>query len=309
MSFNPNMILPAGTQIVARVEVRIVGGGSFHPAGAVGVIVRAPADHTHNYLVQFPDGSEAAIRRTEFVVLKAWQRDRMDGAAGVLEDFDLMHCVVYRCIVGSRAYGLDTESSDIDRRGIYLPPARMHWSLFSVPEQLDSPETEECYWEFQKFLTLCLKANPNALECLYTPLVEEARPVVGELLEAKSIFVSRLVYQTYNGYVLSQFKKIEARLRNHGGIKWKHAMHLIRLLIAGITALREGYVPVAVGEERERLLEIRDGALSWDEVDAWRLQLHREFESAFSETRLPERPDYERANSILVAARRSMVNE
>ena len=30
----------------------------------------------------------------------------------------------------------------------------MHWSLYGVPEQLESPGTEECYWELQKFLNL-----------------------------------------------------------------------------------------------------------------------------------------------------------
>jgi predicted nucleotidyltransferase len=29
--------------------------------------------------------------------------------------------VIYRCVVGSRAYGLDHDESDIDLRGIYLP--------------------------------------------------------------------------------------------------------------------------------------------------------------------------------------------
>ncbi len=307
IAFNPNMILPAGTQVVARVEVRIIGGGAEHPAGTVGVIIRSPGDHTHNYLVQFPDGSEAAMRRTEFAVLKTWQRDQIRAAPNVLDDFDLMDCVLFRCIVGSRAYGLSREDSDVDRRGVYLPPAEMHWSLFGVPEQLESPESEECYWEFQKFVMLALKANPNVLECLYTPLVEDVLPVARELLDAKGAFLSKLVYQTYNGYVLSQFKKIGARVQNHGDIKWKHAMHLIRLLHSGITALREGYVPVAVEAERERLLAIRDGQMTWEAIDAWRLELHRQFEDAFSTTKLPDRPDYDRANAILVSARRSRV--
>src|SRR5438477_73705 len=80
--------------------------------------------------------------------------------------------VIYRCIVGSRAYGLDDDESDTDRRGIYLPPAELHWSLSGVPEQLENLATDDVYWEIQKFITLALKANPNVLECLYTPLAE-----------------------------------------------------------------------------------------------------------------------------------------
>jgi hypothetical protein len=278
-----------------------------YPVGAVGVIVKSPVDHTHAYRVRFLDGGEAPLRRTQFAILKEVQRDRIWAAGDALDDFDLLDCVIFRCVVGSRAYGLDVDGSDVDRRGVYLPPANMHWSLYGVPEQLENPETEECYWELQKFITMALKANPNVLECLYTPLVEHATPIARQMLDMREAFLSRLIYQTYNGYVLSQFNKITARLRRGQGVKWKHAMHLIRLLLAGITALREATIPVSVGEHRDRLLAIRRGDAPWPEVDAWRLSLHAEFDAGYAATKLPERPDYEKANALLIAARRSVV--
>jgi hypothetical protein len=212
-------------------------------------------------------------------------------------------------VIGSQAYGLAHDASDVDRRGIYLPPADMHWSMYGVPDQVERNETQEAYWELQKFLSLSLKANPNVLECLYTPLIEHATPLAQELLEMRSIFLSRLVYQTYNGYVMSQFKKMQADIRNHGQVKWKHVMHLIRLLIAGITILREGFVPVRVDEHREKLLSIRRGEVSWSETEKWRLQLHTEFNRALADSKLPERPDYERANQYLLKARRTALTE
>ena len=304
---NPNMILSPGTQVVTRVAVSPGGAGGDQPAGAVAVILKSPADHQHAYRVRFPDGSEAALRRTQFAVRKQAQREGLGSAGDVLDEFDLMDCVIYRCVVGSRAYGLDEADSDVDRRGIYLPPADMHWSLYGVPEQLENTENEECYWELQKFLTLALKANPNVLECLYTPLVEHATPIARELLDMRACFLSKLVFQTYNGYVLSQFKKIARRLERGVDIKWKHAMHLIRLLLAGIVALREGAVPVAVEAHRDRLLGIRRGEIPWGTVDAWRLELHKQFDAAFEQTKLPDRPDYERVNAFLIKARRSGV--
>ena len=120
----------------------------------------------------------------------------------------------------------------------------------------------------------------------------------------KELFMSRLVYQTYNGYVMSQFKKMQADIRNQGQVKWKHVMHLIRLLISGIKVLNEGFVPVQVGEHRDALLTIKSGEMSWDDVEAWRLNLHVDFDLAFQQTDLPERPDYEAANAFLVKSRR-----
>ncbi|WP_231742972.1 nucleotidyltransferase domain-containing protein [Polystyrenella longa] len=220
---------------------------------------------------------------------------------------DLFQRVIFQCIIGSQAYGLADSDSDIDRRGFYLPPAELQWSLYGVPEQLECEPTQEAYWEIQKFLVLALKANPNVLECLYTPLIEKTTPLADELLAMRSMFLSRLVYQTYNGYVMSQFKKMQADIRNQGQAKWKHVMHLIRLLISGINVLREGFVPVRVDDHREQLLAIKKGEMQWEETEKWRLALHKEFEKAMEETKLPERPDYEKANDFLVKARRAAV--
>jgi hypothetical protein len=156
---------------------------------------------------------------------------------------------------------------------------------------------------------LALKANPNVLECLYTPLIEKATPLAEELLSMKSIFLSRMVYQTYNGYVMSQFKKMQSDIRNKGQVKWKHVMHLTRLLLSGIGVLRDGFVPVKVDTQRDRLLAIRRGEVPWDDVENWRLSLHQDFNAAFETTKLPERPDYERADAFLISARRRALSD
>jgi predicted nucleotidyltransferase len=266
------------------------------------VIVQSPADYWHSYRVRFLDGFEASFARGDLSVLSHFQR-----GGGPLGEHGLFDCVIYRCVIGSRAYGLDDDGSDYDRRGIYLPPADRHWSLYGVPEQLENPATEEVYWELQKFLTLALKANPNVLECLYTPLVATTTPVSRELLAMRDGFLSKLVYQTYNGYVASQFKKLQADLRNKGAVKWKHVMHLLRLLLAGIGTLREGRVPVHAGEHRERLLAVKRGEVEFAELERWRQELHETFDAAYRTTTLADRPDYAAANALLVRARRSVL--
>src|ERR1700693_1341700 len=72
--------------------------------------------------------------------------------------------------------------------------------------------------------------------------------------------VSQMIFQTFNGYAMSQFKRIEQDIRNHGDrivrsarrdeegkniqrgpggqLHWKHAMHLLRLLLTGAATLR-----------------------------------------------------------------------
>ena len=320
MSHQPNNIF-AGTQVVALREVRGPGNSLVHPRGAVGVVTRTPAVAGEKYLVRFPDGFEAAFEAAQLEVLKHF-KDRLgavaqanpcalgfaDGAQGAVSPaFDLESFIIYRCVVGSRAYGLDNDESDTDRRGIYLAPADLQWSLFGGPEQFEDNAAQSCFWELQKFLTMALKANPNILECLYSPMVEKVTSLGKELLAVREHFLSQMIFQTFNGYAMSQFKKIEQDIRNQGEVRWKHAMHLLRLLLTGAATLRDGRVPVRVEAHRDRLLAVKRGELPWNDVDAWRKELHADFERALSETKLPERPDYEAANRFLIKARREMV--
>jgi hypothetical protein len=126
----------------------------------VGVVTRTPAVEGEKYLVRFPDGFEASFESAQLEVLKHF-KDRLGDSApsnGVQGQpaFDLESVIIYRCVVGSRAYGLDNDDSDTDRRGIYLAPADLQWSLFGAPEQFEDNTTQSCYWELQKFLTMAL---------------------------------------------------------------------------------------------------------------------------------------------------------
>lgn len=302
MSHQPKNVF-AGTQVVSLVEVRGTNNSRVHPRGAVGVVTRTPASAAEkHFLVRFPDGFESSLTRDQIEVLKHF-KDRLP-CADAPPGFELEQFIIYRCVVGSRAYGLDTGESDLDRRGIYLAPAELQWSLYGAPEQFEDNAAQSCYWELQKFIAMALKANPNILECLYSPMVEKQAPLATELLGMRDGFLSQMVFHTFNGYALSQFKKIEQDIRNHGQVRWKHAMHLLRLLLTGAATLKEARVPVRVEAHRDRLLAVKGGELTWAEVAAWRQDLHRAFESALAATRLPERPDYEAANRFLIKARR-----
>ena len=313
MSDKTPFILPEGCQVVVLRPVSGQGGRTVHPRGAVGIVVKSPNDRSHSYRVRFPDGMEEPVHADDVVALAHYKNSVLRGEAisentGHRPESDpLFSRVILRCVIGSRAYGLEDDASDTDYRGVFLPTAEDQWSLYGVPEVIECYDTQEHYWELQRFLVLALKSNPNVLECLYTPLIEKISPVGEQLLLMKDAFLSRLVYQTYNGYVMSQFKKMQADLRNQGQVKPKHVMHLIRLLMAGIHILRYGFVPVRVESQRDQLLAIRRGEISLDETEAWRLSLHKEFDQALEETSLPERPDYERVNDFLISARRSAI--
>lgn len=194
-----HIVIPTGTKVLTRLE------------GRVGIVTHTPDEADHSYRVRFADGPDGSYRRADLTIFKQVQAV----VPGPPDSTDFYRFVIYRCIVGSTAYGLAQEGSDTDRRGFYLPPADAEWSLAGVPEQLET-DHEEVYWEIGRFIRLALKANPNVLECLYSPLVETCNPLARELVDSRQMFLSRHVHRTYNAYVLSQFKKIEQDLRNSG---------------------------------------------------------------------------------------------
>jgi predicted nucleotidyltransferase len=215
---------------------------------------------------------------------------------------------VYACVMGSRAFGLATDASDTDRRGVYVAPTELFWRFDKPPTHVTGPRDEEFSWELERFCSLALRANPNLLECLHSPLVEYADPTGRELLDLRGAFLSRQADATFRGYAAQQLSRLEADIRDRGEPRWKHAMHLLRLLLSCRDLLRTGQLTVDVGDQRERLLAVRRGERSWDEVRAWMRTLHEEVDTAAARTPLPAEPDRSRVEDFLVRVRRASVS-
>src|SRR5208283_1719813 len=184
----PGFVIPPGTQVVLKVAKTLSDGQQFKPAGSVGVVLESPPDNRQPYVVRFTDG---AVVHAPFDELALRRREVEDELGETPDDF--RPWIIYRCQVGSKAFGLAAEDSDDDLRGIYLPPARLHWSLRRLPEQIEfkAEERDEVYWELEKYLRLALKANPNVLETLWTNLVRLADETAQELRAMRQAFLSK----------------------------------------------------------------------------------------------------------------------
>ncbi|MDX3096963.1 nucleotidyltransferase domain-containing protein [Streptomyces sp. ME19-03-3] len=215
------------------------------------------------------------------------------------------HHTVYACVMGSRAFGLATDGSDTDRRGVYVAPTPHFWRFGKPPTHVDGPEREQFSWELERFCELALRANPNILECLHSPLVAYVDDTGKELLALRAAFLSRRVHESFTRYAMGQLRKLEADVRTHGAPRWKHAMHLLRLLISARDLLRTGELRVEVGDHRERLLAVKRGEVGWSETESWMSRLHEEAAAAASRSPLPDEPDRARVEDFLFRVRRA----
>lgn len=212
---------------------------------------------------------------------------------------------VYACVMGSRAFGLATDDSDTDRRGVFLAPTPLFWGFSKPPSHVEGPADEQFSWELERFCELALRANPNVLECLHSPVVERIDATGEELVGLRDAFLSRQAHGTFVRYALGQRRKLEADVRVHGAPRWKHAMHLLRLLASCRDLLRTGELRIGVGDAREELLAVKRGEVPWTEVERRMTRLAQENDEAVSRSPLPPGPDRERVEAFLVRARRA----
>ncbi|MDQ0990072.1 hypothetical protein QFZ74_001300 [Streptomyces sp. V3I7] len=169
---------------------------------------------------------------------------------------------------------------------------------------MEGPAQEQFSWELERFCELALRANPNVLECLHSPLVEHLHATGRELLSLREAFLSLQVYDTLTRYALSQRKKLESDVQRHGAPRWKHAMHLLRLLMSARDLLRTGELNVDVGDQRDPLLAVKRGEVPWSRVETWMTDLSAETERAAHQTPLPSEPDRRRVEDFLIRVRR-----
>ncbi|MFJ5308832.1 DNA polymerase beta superfamily protein [Streptomyces sp. NPDC088350] len=212
---------------------------------------------------------------------------------------------IYSCVMGSRAFGLATDGSDTDRRGVFVAPTPLFWRFEKPPTHVEGPAAEQFSWELERFCELALRANPNILECLHSPLVEHVDATGRELLALRGAFLSRKVHETFTRYALGQRRKLEADIRTHGAPRWKHAMHLLRLLMSARDVLRTGTLTIDVGDRRAPLLSVKRGELPWPEVESWMTRLATETDEAATRTPLPAEPDRHRVEDFLIRVRRA----
>lgn len=213
-------------------------------------------------------------------------------------------------IVGSHAYGLATEDSDIDRLGVYAAPTELVLGLHPPADSVVSTKPDATYHEARKYVSLALKCNPTVTELLW---LEESYEVVtdsgAELVGIRASFLSAsYVRNAYLGYATQQFRRLEGR--GDGSFSSdtrkrteKHARHLLRLLTQGLELFETGTLTVRLAspeDYREFGMRIAAGDLvaARREIDS----AERAFDTA--KTPLPEHPDEKQAGDWLLQVRR-----
>lgn len=114
--------------------------------------------------------------------------------------------IIFECISGSRAYGLDTPTSDTDIKGVFILPKDEFYGLDYI-SQVNNETNDIVYYELQKFMELCANNNPNILELLNVPesCILHKDPVFDQI--TMNLFLSKKCELSFGNYAYAQIKK------------------------------------------------------------------------------------------------------
>jgi len=123
-----------------------------------------------------------------------------------IENLKSQNLILFEAIAGSKAFGLNTPSSDTDIKGVFYLPKEQFYGLDYIP-QISNETNDIVYYEIGRFVELLLKNNPNIIELLASP--DDCILYKHPLMECFKLedFLSKLCKDSFAGYAMTQIKK------------------------------------------------------------------------------------------------------
>ncbi len=204
-SIDPRQVpLPQGTQVTTTVAHSVQGSDRVIPQGVVGRVVEHLGEG--RVKVHVVGRGEVVYRRVDIVPRK--QGELAFAVRRAWAEASLRPCTVFEATVGSRAWGLSSDTSDTDVRGVFVLPASWRDGLVPPPETIISADGNCTLWEVGKTVAQALRADPNTLEALFVSEVRVVDEMGQWLRDARDAFVSREIYGSFGRYALAQAKKL-----------------------------------------------------------------------------------------------------
>jgi len=145
----------------------------------------------------------------------------------------LSHNVMYECVMGSQAYGVATDISDMDLYGFVIPTKELVFphlageitgfgtqiQRFEQYQQhhINVPEYRKEYdiamFSIVKYFQLVMDCNPNMIDSLYVPFncITHITEIGKMVRDNRKLFLHKGAYHRFSGYAFSQLNKIKTK--------------------------------------------------------------------------------------------------
>lgn len=236
--------------------------------------------------------------------------------------------IQYETMMGSVAYGVSTDYSDLDVYGFCIPPKHIifpHVNGFiqgfgAKPEAFEQyqqhhvldkdsgKEYDFSIYNIVRYFQLCMENNPNMIDSLYTPqfCVQHSTRIGNMVREHRDLFLHKGSWYKYKGYAYSQLHKLKNKapegkrkeLVDKFGYDVKFGYHVVRLLLEAEMILEEGTLDLQ--RHNEHLKAIRRGDVSEEDLRKWASDKEAQLEKVYHSSKLQHSPDEDKIKQLLL---------
>jgi len=242
------------------------------------------------------------------------------------------HNIHYETIMGSVAYGVSADTSDMDIYGFCVPPKDMIFphlagEILGFGRQINRFEQYQQHhildksalagagrtyditiYSIVKYFQLCMENNPNMIDSLFTPAncVLHITKLGNMVRENRKIFLHKGAWHKFKGYAYSQLHKMTTKdpigqrkkIIETYGYDVKFAYHVVRLLNEVEQILIEGDIDLQ--RNREQLKSIRRGEWKESDIREYFAAKEKDLEKLYLESTLPYSPDEAKIKKLLL---------
>lgn len=237
---------------------------------------------------------------------------------------------MYLTRMGSVAYGVSGDSSDLDIYGFCIPPKHLvfphlageipgfgrqiqrfeSWQEHHCKDADSGKEYDFAVFGIVKLFDLAMANNPNVIDSLFTSRENVIHSTqVSELVrENRRQFLHKGAMHKLRGYAYSQMSKIRNKANSSNpkraadveahGFDTKFAYHVCRLVLQAEQILMEGDLDLM--RNRELLKSIRRGEWTLEQLESWFAVKEKELETIYARSTLQNEPDEARIKSLLL---------
>lgn len=237
----------------------------------------------------------------------------------------------YLTIMGSMAYGVSGDSSDMDLYGFCIPPKSIvfphtagyipgfstqvpsfdQWQEHHIVDKEKGKQYDFNVYSIVKYFRLVMENNPNMIDSLFTApnMVIASTKIADMVRDERKMFLHKGAWHKFKGYAYGQIRKMKVKEPDETSVRYemvqkygydvKFAYHVVRLLGEVEQILTEGDLDLM--RNREQLKSIRRGEWKLEDIEEHFVRREKELATIHANSKLPWGPDEKKIEKLLLA--------
>lgn len=238
----------------------------------------------------------------------------------------------YLTIMGSVAYGVSSDTSDMDLYGFCIPKKEMvfphlagkligfdtelgtfdQWQEHHIMDEHAMGGNGRSYdiqiFSIVKYFALLMDNNPNIIDSLFTPIncVLHCSRIGTMVRDERKMFLHKGAWHRFKGYAYSQLHKMDGKttkgkrqeIREQFGFDVKYAYHIVRLINEVEQIMSTGDLDLQLNNEC--LKAIRRGEWTQQQIKEYFTNKEKGLETLYNESKLQYEPDRAKVKRLLM---------